>query len=1523
MALTVIPLSGLANDVVDSISAGAGGGGPRIANVQIANSSWGLLDDTAVSTDGGYVLINGSGFASGCSVLVANSQATPVTFANSSLLRVEVPAKSASTYAVYVLNPDGGTAIGINALTYSAFPAWATSSTLSGGSVDVAISVQLSASDATTYTLQAGSSLPANTTLASNGLFSGTITGINEETTYTFTVEATDAENQNTPRTFSITISVGDSNFKSTTLLLNADANTFVRDASNNSFNITVSGDTRPSAFSPYNTNWSNFFDGTGDYLNCSPTAFGTGNFTIECYVYFSGTSVASEGVFHVATASVLPSAVQGVAVASGASGGWSLYYNNGSQSTNTSLTAVLNTWIHTAVVRNSGTIYLYINGILNQSQADTANYTNTNAAIGGFYSTGFLMQGNISNFRIVNSALYSGTSTSTANFTVPTTPLTAVTNTSLLTCQSNRLIDNSTNNFTITKNGDVRISAFGPFTETDTTTGSAYFDGTGDYLTAPNSSGFDFGSGDFTIEAWVFPYSLAAAQDLFGFHAASPSTNADVGYTIYVGINNASNEAAVYNSTTKYAVTGWSITTYQWQHIAFVRTSGVLKLFINGVQVGSNVSASVAVNNNAAWPFYIGTYVAASRNFNGAISDLRVVKGTAVYTSAFTPPTAPLTAIANTQLLTLQNRTGITNHQFVDESGINHLFTRGGNASQGSFSPYVPTGWSGYFDGSGDALTIPDNDTAFALGTGNFTIEAWIHPTVLSGAAVQFVFNQWETSAGSDSNSAFLISINTSNKFIGQVAYGSSTSQIALTGTTTAAVNTWYHVALVRSGVNLTLYINGTAEATSTTLSSSTINNSNLVVALGYRRDATLPFTGYISNARIVKGNALYTTTFTPSINPLTPVSNTQLLILRSNTIEDDGPNRFAITKNGDVKIEPFSPFKSHTITANTHSVYFDGTGDELETASAIVSSTEYSIEAWVYANANTQGYIAAQYTAGNGNRTVFLFRETTGVLYFFHPNQGSQAAGTLNLNTWYHVAITRDSNARTRIFVDGILKATFTTAYTPEASSFSIGGNGEAGSNFNGYISNMRVFNGAIPADYQTASTTIDAQIFTPPTAPLTAVSGTSLLTCQSSTITDNSSNAFALTVNGNSQPTKFNPFGETITQLVEYSANTHGGSVYFDGTSDSLITTTTVPAIGTGDFTIDAWVYLLSAPSINGWIYGNRSGSATSGYLFISSSLVPVYGADAGSIDLTSSTAVKLATWNHIAVSRSGSTIRLFLNGILVASATNTNNYSYAGTQPVGYSSSGSAYTLNGYISDLRVVLGTALYKSSFIPPSTTLSAVSGTVFLLNNDRGGIMDVSGRNVLECVGNVRVSTDTKKYGTGSMYFDGTGDGLSLPANQNISLGTGDFTIEMWVNGANSSSPVGGSFPRLFTLGTAQGTGCIEVYNSSSTGITVAISAGTNITFAGGTLLNSTWNHFAITRSGTSLKAFVNGTQVGSTNTNSTNLNLAASTQSWIGSISASAGNFTGYIDDLRITKGVARYTTNFTAPISALITK
>jgi hypothetical protein len=183
----------------------ATGGGPKITNLQVTNNTYTVLDDTAVDTAGGYIKITGTGFAAGCQVLINNIPATSTTFVSATEVRAQVPATAAGTYVIYLVNADGGVAIRVNGITFSATPTWVTGSALAGD-VDSAISIQLSATSATTYTLQAGSTLPTGLTLSASGLISGTVTGLENDTSYSFTVVATDAENQDSPRTFTITI---------------------------------------------------------------------------------------------------------------------------------------------------------------------------------------------------------------------------------------------------------------------------------------------------------------------------------------------------------------------------------------------------------------------------------------------------------------------------------------------------------------------------------------------------------------------------------------------------------------------------------------------------------------------------------------------------------------------------------------------------------------------------------------------------------------------------------------------------------------------------------------------------------------------------------------------------------------------------------------------------------------------------------------------------------------------------------------------------------------------------------------------------------------------------------------------------------------------------------------------------------------------------------------------------------------------------------------------------------------------
>ena len=186
------------------------GGGPKISNVFVANATYDLIDDTAVSLSGGYIIINGTGFESNVNVLVDETPVISATRISDTEVRAQLPALSSGSKILYLVNTDTG-AIGtrINGVTYSGTPTWVTGSALADGKINIPLSVQLVAnSDSTvTYQLQSGSTLPAGLTLAANGLLSGTVTGISNDTLYNFTVDATDAENQDSSRAFSLLIS--------------------------------------------------------------------------------------------------------------------------------------------------------------------------------------------------------------------------------------------------------------------------------------------------------------------------------------------------------------------------------------------------------------------------------------------------------------------------------------------------------------------------------------------------------------------------------------------------------------------------------------------------------------------------------------------------------------------------------------------------------------------------------------------------------------------------------------------------------------------------------------------------------------------------------------------------------------------------------------------------------------------------------------------------------------------------------------------------------------------------------------------------------------------------------------------------------------------------------------------------------------------------------------------------------------------------------------------------------------------
>ena len=175
---------------------------------------------------------------------------------------------------------------------------------------------------------------------------------------------------------------------------------------------------------------------------------------------------------------------------------------------------------------------------------------------------------------------------------------------------------------------------------------------------------------------------------------------------------------------------------------------------------------------------------------------------------------------------------------------------------------------------------------------------------------------------------------------------------------------------------------------------------------------------------------------------------------------------------------------------------------------------------------------------------------------------------------------------------------------------------------------------------------------------------------------------------------------------------------------------------------------------------------------------------------------------------------------------------------------------------------------------------------------------------------GNAKISTAQSKFGGASGYFDGNGDYLSVPVSSAFAF-NGDFTIEAWVYVLQLNNVGAASYVCDFRSGGSNNL-TLGIINISGSGRMYVYMSGVD-RVGSISIVNGTWNHIAFVRSGSSITLYLNGISNGvlssSFSQSSTSLIIASR-------FTGLAEFVNGYIDDLRITKGVARYTSNFTPP-------
>ena len=616
------------------------------------------------------------------------------------------------------------------------------------------------------------------------------------------------------------------------------------------------------------------------------------------------------------------------------------------------------------------------------------------------------------------------------------------------------------------------------------------------------------------------------------------------------------------------------------------------------------------------------------------------------------------------------------------------------------------------------------------------------------------------------------------------------------------------------------------------------------------------------------------------------------------NNTFLDSSTNNFSITRTGNVTQGSYAPYS--TLWSN----YLNGSSYLQTQAFNAACTGDFTFECWAYIV--TYGSTSAFFTIGNeaAGRYYFALTGSGGQLWSNQYGGANFTWGTATsvpLNQWTHIAWVRVGTTVTG-YVNGISVGTQTISGTVgNSGGITIGANPAGGYLWTGYLSNVRIING----------TALYTSTFTPSTTPLTAITNTSLLTCQSNRFKDNSTNNLTITPTATPSVQVFSPFGTT----TQYDPATIGGSLYIPSSSDYLsYNPGSTAAFGTGDFTVEVWAYATSAltSGANPYICDTRGGGGVWSFGWNWSGGASPWQLSWGSTStaLQSSTSMVINSWNHCVYVRSGTTGTLYLNGVSIGTWTDSTNYSASVTSMT----IGRRYTLTsgtqyfpGNLSNLRIVKGTAVYTSAFTPPSAPLTAITNTQLLLNFTNSQIFDNAMMNNFVTVGNAQVSTSIYKYGTGSLYFDGTGDWL-VPTNL-LPLGSGDFTVEMWLY---PNATYSGTYAGLLDSRTsADGAGLVYF---GYTGTANQIGWKDNTTFVvTGTVTVSTWNHVAIVRRSGTMTMYINGTSTSSA-ANSTNYTVAFRL---IGS-SFDPFSLNGYIDELRITNGIARYTSNFTAPTS-----
>ena len=1316
---------------------------------------------------------------------------------------------------------------------------------------------------------------------------------------------------------------------------------------------VVATGNTTQGSFNPHNARtWSLFLnEGSGVTYN-SNTLFNlsTNNFTIDfwCYLNESRThrlvalpsldiDVSSSGIL---TLSGIPS----------------------------NLSLNLNTWVHIAVTRSGNILNGYVNGVKSNDITIASNVNfGQNSIVLGKNRSGVLtyMHGHLYNFRLVrNQALYS------SNFSTPTSATSytdnggispslspSANNISLLILDNKNYLEEIPGK--LVNGTSTKVAPISPFNKY---INFAHFKfGGGLQTNLPNP-----GTGNFTIETW-FRYSdwnidFPGSAFIFDSRTDQCATTTAPFVLLYRPYT-ASNGLIVYYVGAD-RIRGSVLNENQWYHIAVVKNANQIKLYINGQQSGATYT-STTINFNAVQK--IGYYycTTGSNTINKPTTHLANfrITNTAVYTSNFTPPSIdiPLPSIPGTQiLLNFDN----TNNQIFDR--VNQRTLIFGKTPIISNSGIV--GQRGraalYFDGYSYIRTNLSD-----INSNNFTIRLKFSVSQARIATRSNIFSDRVTGvycsivmrylADSGTPGVYLSFSNNGTSWVGGGSgwFLIHRDNMGFNGSTSRFID----VAFVNNNGTCTAYVDGKALSSAAVGPLVAFTNNSYIGTDGSDGTSNRYHLGYIDNF-IVHNSAIYNSNFDASNIFYSKDaifwldgdgnSNSDLNQNHSQFIEKSGsgysvtyieaPTNSTTRPTARYTAECFqakeliTSYNSLYISPNLNNeknVTLDYVDYPKIDSYSISANTDFTIECWFKTySSSTQGILNIINGLSMGLRN--------GIPFFGKEKNIILSATLIDDNNWHHMAVSRASGNMS-LYIDGVRKHNITDYTEFGANKLRILGDFNDPVNiFDGYICDLRIVKNQ--ALYTTA--------FTVPSAALTNISNggaipSTVPLAENVIFLENgvnipTSDIIYPIIDSNAYVTQapydnLSPF----TKEEVYNINSHSGSIYFDGSSDliSVSEKNEEFKFGTNDFTIEFWYYpnvvaSSHAPLLT-WDGSSTNADGVKIY-FGSSTNLSVYLGNNNIPEVTMSTPGSfLKQWSHITLTRKGNMYRLFVNGKLKQSTFYTGLNLSNDNKKIKIGES-----CNGYISDVRIVKGQALYIEDFNVAKNPLSLLqTGTSgsnvavltatpnLLIKGVAAGIYDGSANNTFLQEGSIfslgiTESIDNiSNYKDNVLIFNGVYNNnyLVLPPSPSFDL-VGDFWIDFWMNASKWKRDFNAS-RRILTLGSVNSVSSFDIcINATGNDKKLQIFSNTNILSSTSDFADGLWHHVGIGRSGSTLSIYRDGILDASA-INTINYKSGVMNNSYLGiygDASLNKGRFEGKITGLRIINNECIHTSSFNKP-------